>query len=262
MWQQAHRIQHSLRRKALLIVVINLSLLCAAFQTNDCKLTNTTTYDGEKLVYKIFYTLAGAYVGAGEATFSNTLTTYNNKPCYHFVGEGHTYSSYDWFFKVRDKYESYVDTATMLPERFVRKVEEGSHKLYNSVVFNHTYHRATSTNGVYKIPDCVQDVLSAIYYARNIDFSTFEINQKHNFTIFLDDTVEAVHIEYLGKKKLTTRYGTYNTIQFRPKLLEGTLFKKGTEMTVYVTDDQFKIPVYIETPIIVGRIKVFLTNKK
>lgn len=231
------------------------------FPETACNIQNTSTHAGETLVYKIYYTLAGAYVGAGEATFKNELAVYDGKPCYHLSGEGHTYSSYDWFFKVRDLYESYVDTATLLPMQFKRKVEEGSNRIFNSVVFNRTYQRATSTNGVFKIPDCIQDVLSSIYYARNIDFSSFKVNDRHHFNIFLDDTVEPVYVEYLGKFKLKTKYGTYNTIKFRPKLLAGTIFKGGNEMVVYVTDDDKKIPVYVETPIIVGKIKVFLISK-
>ena len=69
-----------------------------------------------------------------------------------------------------------------------------------------------------------------------------------------------MYIEYLGKCQLKTSYGTYQTIKFRPKLLEGTIFKGGDQMIVYVTDDENKIPVYVETPILVGKIKVFLTK--
>lgn len=245
-----------------LIWVLFVLPLSAQVTSEACNNKNTTTRSGEKLVYKIYYTFAGAYVATGEATFSNTLVVENKKPCFHFQGEGHSYSKYDWFFKVRDLYESYVDTQTMLPLKFVRKVEEGSHKLYNSVIFNHDYHRATSTNGVFKTRACIQDVLSAIYYARNIDFSSFKINQKHHFHIFLDDQEEAIYIEYLGKKKIKTMYGTYNTIMFRPKLLEGTIFKGGDKMVVYVTDDENRIPVLVETPIIVGKIKAYLLRSE
>jgi hypothetical protein len=60
---------------------------------------------------------------------------------------------------------------------------------------------------------------------------------------------------------LKTKYGSYKTIMFKPKLIEGTLFKGGEEMTVFVTDDKYKIPVYIETPIVVGKVKVYLLPK-
>src|SRR5690606_8719904 len=103
------------------------------------------------------------YIGAGEATFTTNLERFNGKPAYHCVGEGKSYSFFDNFFKVRDRYETYIDTATMLPMKFIRNVDEGGYKIYNNITFNHTANTAVTNKGVFKVPDCVQDVVSAIY---------------------------------------------------------------------------------------------------
>lgn len=246
-----------------IFLTIYLFISIAVFaQTSPCKTVNTTTQSGETLTYKIYYTLAGIYANTAEVTFSNSLEKLNNRPVYHFVGNGKTYPNYDWFFKVRDVYESYVDTASMLPYKFTRNVSEGKNKIYNQAIFNQTNNTAISTNKLIKTPACVQDVLSSIYYARNIDFSNSKINDKIYFNMYLDDVVYPIYITYLGKEKIKTKFGTYNTIKFRPKLIEGTIFKGGDKMTVYVTDDANKIPVYIETPILVGTIKVYLSSYK
>lgn len=232
------------------------SIFC---QTNIefCGIKNKTTFSGEVLNYKVYYTLAGAYFRAGEATFSNTLSVLNYQPVYHVIGSGKTFKNYDWFFKVRDVYESYLDTATMLPLKFTRNVSEGKNRIYNNVQFNQKQGTALSTNGLFEIPPCIQDVLSAIYYARNIDFNIYKIGDKIPLTLFLDDEVHPIYIRYLGKQKLSTSSGVYNVIKFRPMLIEGTLFKGGEKMTVYVTDDERKIPILIETPILVGSVKVY-----
>lgn len=247
----------------LLAVIINAYLFlgyhaAVAQPSQRCNIRNTTTKNTEKLRYKVYYTLAGLYAAAGETTFSNSLETYNQKPVFHVTGEGHTYKAYDWFYRVRDIYESFIDTVTMLPLKFVRNVSEGSTKIYNHVLFNHQSGTAVSLKRQIKTPDCIQDVLSAIYYARNIDFSKFKVNDIIPFNMFLDDEIYPLYIRYLGREKLRTKHGVYNTIKFRPKLIEGTLFKGGEEMLVYVTDDKRKIPVYIETPILVGKVKVYL----
>jgi hypothetical protein len=106
----------------------------------------------------------------------------------------------------------------------------------------------------------VQDVLSYIYYARNINYNQYNVGDKIPFSLFLDDQVFNIFIRYLGKEKLTTRTGTYNTIKFKPLLIDGTIFKGGENMTVYVSDDENKVPLLIETPILVGSIKVYLTK--
>src|SRR5690606_20159304 len=93
-----------------------------------CGIDNTSFQAGEKITYTVYYAVAGIYVNAGTATFTNTLETLNNRPVYHIVGEGNTNSSYDWIYKVRDKYETYIDTATMQTLKFVRNVNEGGYK--------------------------------------------------------------------------------------------------------------------------------------
>jgi hypothetical protein len=101
-----------------------------------CSIKNTAFNPGEELTMKVFYNTLGAYIGAGEATFTTSLDRYNGKPAYHCVGEGKSYSFFDGFFKVRDRYESYIDTSTMLPLKFIRNVSEGSTTIYNNVTFN------------------------------------------------------------------------------------------------------------------------------
>ena len=74
-------------------------------------------------------------------------------------------------------------------------------------------------------------------------------------TLFLDDAIWPVYIRYLGKEQMTTKLGTFNCIKFRPLLIKGTLFEGGEKMTVWVTDDKNKVPVRVESPIVVGSIK-------
>lgn len=221
-----------------------------------CDMRNSAFHAGEIITYKVFYTVAGAYLGAGEATFRSTIENLNNKPVYHITGEGKTYSFYDNFFKVRDKYESYIDTATLQPYRFIRNVNEGTYKKYENVTFNKSTNTAVTNSGVYKVPECVQDVLSSIYFARNIDFDQYKPEDKIRFSMFLDNEVYEMYIRYLGKETVKTRYGKFKAIKFKPLLIKGTIFEGGEKMTVWVSDDQNRIPVRIESPISVGSVKV------
>ena len=56
--------------------------------------------------------------------------------------------------------------------------------------------------------------------------------------------------------------GRYRTHKFSPELIAGDVFKKGDEMTVYVSQDENKIPLLIESPVSVGSIKVVLKSYK
>jgi hypothetical protein len=221
-----------------------------------CGLPNHAFQAGESITYRVYYTLAGVYIAAGEATFTCALENLNSKPVYHVTGEGKTYSFYDNFFRVRDKYESFIDTSNLQPLKFIRNVNEGNFKKYENVSFNKTAHTAITNSGVFKTPECIQDVLSSMYYARNINFSSAKANDTIPFSMFLDNQVYNLYIRYLGRETIKTKYGKFKAIKFKPLLIKGTIFEGGEKMTVWVSDDANHIPVRVESPISVGSVKV------
>jgi len=227
-----------------------------------CGIKNTAFKEGEVITMKVFYNSMGIYIGAGEATFTSSLERFNGKTVYHCVGEGKSYSFFDNFFKVRDRYETYIDTANLFPVKFIRNVDEGGYKIYNNVTFNHTAGTAVSTNGVFKTPNCIQDVVSSIYYARNINFDQYKVGDKIPFDMFLDDEVNHLYIRYLGKEIIKTRYGKFKAIKFKPLLIKGTMFEGGEKMTAWVSDDPNHLVLRVESPIIVGTIKVDMYGYK
>lgn len=242
--------------RILTFILLVLSSFPIRASNGFCATKNTSFQAGESITLKVYYTVAGIYVSAGEAVFTSSLTHYNNIPVYHIVGDGRTYSFYDNFFKVRDKYETFIDTATLQPYKFIRNVNEGGYKKYENVTFNKVTHTAITKDGVYKVPPCVQDVVSAIYYARNIDFSKYKVGDKIPFTMFLDNEIYNMYIRYMGKEKIKTKYGKFRAIKLKPLLLEGEIFTGGEKMTLWVSDDNNKIPLRVESPISVGSIKV------
>jgi hypothetical protein len=240
--------------------IVMAIFLCISFplRAGDdfCGLPNHAFQAGESITYRVYYTLAGVYIAAGEATFSCTLEKLNDKPVFHVTGEGKTFSFYDNFFRVRDKYESFIDTSNLQPLKFIRSVNEGNFKKYENVSFNKTAHTAITNSGVFKTPNCVQDVLSSMYYARNINFNDYKANDTIPFSMFLDNQVYNLYIRYLGKEIVKTKYGKFRAIKFKPLLIKGTIFEGGEKMTVWVSDDPNHIPVRVESPISVGSVKV------
>jgi hypothetical protein len=238
----------------------SISFTTAYYDT--CNIRNNAFKADEEVRMKVFYSTMGMYVGAGEAVFTSSLERYNGKAVYHLVGTGSTYSFFDGFFKVRDRYESYVDTTDLLPYKFVRNVDEGGYKKYNNVTFNHDANAAVSTNGVFKVTDCIQDVVSMVYYVRNINFDKYKVNDKILFDMFLDDEVFHMYIRYMGKETIKTRYGKFNAIKIRPLLIKGTIFEGGEKMTAWLSDDPNHVLLRAESPIAVGSIKVDMMGYK
>ena len=244
--------------------ILKIALLTAGLFTTSgkknnedfCGIQNTAFKAGEVVKMTVYYSTLGAYIGAGDATFTTTLERFNGKAVYHAVGVGNSYSFFDNFFKVRDRYESYIDTATLLPYKFIRNVDEGGYKIYNNVTFNQTANTAVSTKGVFPITNCMQDVVSAMYYSRNINFDKYKPGDKIPFDMFLDDEVHHLYLRYVGKEKIKTRYGKFRAIKFKPLLIKGTIFEGGEGMNAWISDDPNHLLLRVESPIAVGSIKV------
>lgn len=215
---------------------------------------------GESVRYTVYYAVAGIYFNAGNARFTTQLTRVDNKTLYWLKGEGSSNKNYDWIFKVRDQYESYIDSATLQPRRFIRDINEGKYKKHEDVTFNQSLHTAVTSQGVFSISSCTHDVISIVYAMRNVPFHAYQKGDTIPFHLFLDNQLYNLYIRYMGKEVLKTRHGKYNTIRLKPLLVKGTLFQGGEQMDVWVSDDNNHIPVRIQTPIAVGKIKVDLTE--
>jgi len=253
-------------KKCLCYILILLHFSIAA--QKNCTVNNQTFTSGEHLQYKVHYSWGAIWLTSAEGGFTTELKELNGKPVYHFTGYGGTYPKYDWIYKVRDKYESYVDTATLKPLRFTREANEGGNYTYDDYVFNPRKNKVYTNEKRNKKPGkldsisitpCAIDILTAVSHVRCTNFSQYKYNDTIPITFVLDGKVYSSYFRYLGKEVIKTELlGNVRCIKFRPNLIEGSLFKGGEGMTVWVTDDLNRMPVYVETPILVGTIKVQL----
>lgn len=240
---------------SLLLPILNFM---SPKDTGICNQPNVSFGDREKIHYTIYYNVIGLYVNAGKADFSTQSSNWNGSDAYTFTATGKSNAKYDWIFKVRDKYESIVDAKTLLPYQFTRQIHEGGFHQTESISFNQKAHSATTSTaaGNFKTADCTYDVISAVYAARNINYANCQMNDKVYLNFFLDKDLYPSYFKYLGKDVVTTKFGKFKAIKLAPLLVKGAMFNGGEKMIIWVTDDENHIPVRIETPIIVGTIKV------
>jgi len=228
---------------------------------SSCTIRNSAFKEGEKVGFTVYYSVGNLVnASAGTGAFSTTLEQLNGRSVYHVTAEGRTLPSYEWAYKARDVYETYMDTETLQPLKFIRNVNEGGYKKYQNVSFNKGANTAITNEGVFKIPACVQDVVSSVFYARNVDFNRLKINDRIAFSMFLDNEVYQMSIRYLGKETISTKYGRFKAIKIRPVTIKGNIFAGDEKMTVWVTDDANKMPVRVESPIVVGKVRIDMTS--
>jgi hypothetical protein len=243
-------------KKTLIAIMLLLVTTTTSAGDDFCGTVNSTFTTGERVTFKVYYSVIGIFVDAGTAYVNLNKERFNNKIVYHVVADGYSNPSYDWIFKVRDRYESYIDTLSLKPYKFIRNVDEGGYKKYENVTFNHEAGTAVTERGVIPIPSCVHDVLSSVYYARNIDYNKYKPNDRIPFSMFIDNEVFQLTIRYIGKETVKTKYGKFKAIKIKPMLIKGSIFEGGEKMTIWVSDDQNHLPLRVESPITVGSVKV------
>lgn len=222
--------------------------------------------DGEELVYKVSYNLSPMWVSAGEVVFKVT----DKGTYWKFVASGRTYSSYEWFYRVRDHHESHANKESLLPLRSYQNLKEGGYRLYEKVTYDRPNMKGKVARGktpetaevkYYDILPEVYDMLSSIYYARNIDYTDFKKGDEFPLQFFLNKDNYDTKVKFLGREvKKIKGLGKFNTIKFSPELVEGEVFTEKDAMKIWATDDKNKIPLMIETPLSVGSVKVFLKS--
>lgn len=224
---------------------------------------------GEEVTYVLSYTWFFIWADVGEAHFTVSVDTLQQQEAWHLHVFGTSYSFYDWFFKVRDTYESWVIPHSLIPLRFNRDIYEGGYTKENEYDFRWDkkevdvrIKRKEAESKYYTLPveSGTVDVVTAIYVSRNLDFSKAIPLQSYHVLVMLDKEVFDVQYTFLGKEQKSVKgLGKMNTLKFRVELIAGDVFKKGQYLYVWVTDDENRLPVYIETPIRVGSIRARLS---
>jgi len=216
---------------------------------------------GEVLEYRVRYGL----IEAGKAKLEvKKMTKKSGRPTYHVVGTGRSVGMTEWFFKTRDRYESFIDAEAMVPWEFIRDVNEGGYEINRHLIFDQYAQTVKDLEaphkGEFSYEAYAQDMISAFYFARSWDASKLKKGDEISFTMFLDHEQFPFKLVILGRKDIETEWGKIPCLALRPKLQEGRVFSEEEGMTIYVSDDKNKVPVLIESSLFIGSIKVELTN--
>ena len=218
--------------------------------------------EGEWIKFKMSY---GSWLKAGNATLEVKESTFNGKPVYHIVGKGWTTGAIKWFFKVKDRYESYIDKETGMPYKFIRKIDEGGHTKDIEIEFDHVKQEAfvedkkRKTKKTIATEKDVQDMVSAFYYLRN-NYDTESIKEGEIVTLnmFFDEENYNFRLKFLGRETIDTEFGKVKSLVFRPYVMAGRVFKEQESLTLWVSADKNKIPLRIKADLAIGSLQANL----
>lgn len=243
-------------KKALLILITFVTTQFLAAQPEPA------FGDGEWFKFRISYS---NWLKAGNATLLVKDSKLNDKDVYHVVGKGWTTGMIKWFFKVKDRYETYFDKETIMPYKFIRDIDEGGYTKNLEIHFdqkNNKAHINDKKHNVQKVVDTkpnVQDLLSAFYYLRNtMDTRNIKVGDEAKVEMFFDEESYGFKLIYLGEETINTDFGEVESLKFRPYVMAGRVFKEEESLTLWVSKDKNKIPLRVKADLAVGSLRADL----
>lgn len=247
-----------------LVTILSFSLLYALLAFDLPDVPNRTFQRGEYLKFSIDY----GFINAGYASLvvKDEPVYIQGKPCYHVVGKGWTNSTWDVIYKVRDRYESWIDQDELVSRRFVRHLNEGGFHTVQRVNFDQAagkarYHDPNRGNQTYNVPERVQDVLSAFFFARaHYDQDELKVGDHIDLHNFLDRKVFALEARLLEREEIEVGGHSFNALKFDLLIEEAGLMTDGSDIQFWISDDDNKIPLRIESQLMIGSISCDLVE--
>lgn len=243
--------------------VIALLIITPIAMVGQSDTANFPFHRGEYLKYRVYYdswATAWLTAGYGIMEIDKEWALVNGREAYHITVNGNSAGIFNMFYKVRDKFESYMDKDSLYSLKFIRRTHEGRYKRNDDVIFDQENLKAHSTRKVKDITPGVQDIVSAFYHVRTWDFDTAKVNDEYFMDFFLDDSLYHTKFIFLGRETIETDLGEFNCLKFKPQVATGDIFQEPYPMELWVTDDRNKIPVLINSAVYIGSVKVELVE--
>lgn len=209
---------------------------------------------GEKLVYSVQYGI----ISAGEATLEvRNISIVDSIPCYNIVSNARTNDVFSVVFKVRDRFVSLMDTTNLVSVRYEKHLREGSFKRDESVRFDQKAHRAHYADREVPIAPRTQDVLSSMYYVRTLPL---KVGQNIALANHTDGKNYPLLVKVLRKERITVEAGSFDCVVVEPFLRGPGIFQQKGRLTVWLTDDQYRVPVLMQSRVMIGAVSAVLKD--
>lgn len=232
-------------------------------------------HPGERLEYRVSYKakmFPNTEVGTVEVTTRET--TVNDTLRYEVTGTGRTLPTYRWFFNMLDVYTVHIDPTTLRPITFRSDLREGdytfqSHYRYdwenNLISTRWRSRQKPEREKQMKLTPESLDAISLFFRLRSAKAEDFRVGETALLQMVLQDTIRQIHYRFIGREaKKIRNMGRFRTLRFECELgsSEEFSFTDGTIFTIWISDDENKIPLYIESPIRIGSIQAYISGYK
>lgn len=240
-------------------------LLFLAFTYINSFSQNKTIAPGEKLVFTASYNMSGLMTDIAQVKMETSEVKTSKSTLMRLKCTAATYKKWDNFFKIRDLYESYVNPKTLTPYLYKRDISEGGYYKFMQYKYNHKAQLVKSLkrkkrkdgktwdeNKTVKISPSTRDLVTTLYYIRNLDIHKATIGDQQNFTVLFDNKETVITVKYVGKETISTNIGKKECYKLALSIKGSDILKGSNSNLLWLTADANKVPVYAKFKIPVG----------
>lgn len=232
-------------------------------------------HPGERLEYRVSYKaklFPNTEVGSVDVVTEEA--TVDGRKFYKVVGTGRTLPTYRWFYNMLDVYTVHIDPERLRPVTFECNLHESDYTFQSHYIYDwdsmrvdtrwHSRQRPEQTKRMELTPESM-DAISLFFTLRTARAEDFKTGKPAQLQMVLQDTIRRIHYRYLGTEtKKIRNVGRFRALRFECELgsTEQFSFTDGTIFTIWISDDDNKIPLYIESPVRVGSIQAYISGYK
>lgn len=247
-------------KKIILLIIASLTILLVAQDSVTVNTEQKKLYPFKRGEYLHFAVRYGIIL-AGYATIEvHEEPDFKGREAFKFVTTAKSRNAFNWIFKVRDTTESYFDKVNMHSLRFEKHLREGSYEDDTVIDYDQLNLKADyiserkgkkTRKATIDIPKDVMDPLSALFYVRTLDLSVGK-----EILIPATDNKKVYDIKVIVHKTETVKVkaGKFKCWVVEPVMADGGVFKKDGKVMVWLTADEKKMPVKMETKVYIGSI--------
>lgn len=264
-------------RKTLISLFLVCSIYGAKAQLLGCGVDipkSQLAFDsGETLSYNVNYTAAIINAEVADITFTTKATSYMGRECYKIEAVGTTRPFYSIFFTLHDTYTTWVEQSTLRPIKATSLLHEGNYRYRTAIDFDWNSLKARSegqninTRNTKKynlnLNKCSYDAISLFFNMRSADLSKLRKGENQVLSLVLEDTVRSIRFRYLNEEiRKIGKVGECRTLKFACQFATSNdeSFKDGAEFFLWLSNDDNRIPIYLESPIRVGKVSATIKH--
>jgi hypothetical protein len=207
------------------------------------KLDNKAFGVGERLEFSVKYGM----LPAGTAVMKiPEVIDYEGYPSFRIISIAESNSVVSVFYKVRDSVETIVDYNGIFPRKFYKHLREGGYEADKTTLFDQRRHLAIAGNDTVPTYAFAQDALSSLYFIRTRELTPGSEILIDNHT---DKKNYPLKVIVYRKETVEVPAGSFDCVVIEPVMRAEGIFKAKGRIWIWLTDDQFKIPVKMKTEV-------------